>query len=235
MSSAVSPDRIRDAVAQATTMQAPVGAWSAIEKRIGARETVLLPAAPDLPSEQVPAMRSVRLPRRGLAAAMIVLTAGGAAAAIAGVGAIRNMQHSIDRTSAGDQTSAPAKPVAPVPTPTELALDGNTNLNVDIASSAHGVTLRVRVGAERDAIVRATGYAAAANFRIAPGSLKIENAGPGEITLVLPATSHVTRVTIDGRLWIEKRGRDLRILGPAVDTTGLDFVVAVPTRSINRP
>jgi hypothetical protein len=125
--------------------------------------------------------------------------------------------------------SAHAAP-APVAEPSSagiaiLPMDGSVRIVL------HGVNpaLRVRVRLTEGEIVdvRATGAAADAQFRTGPGRISISDAGAGEIQIALPHTVARATVLVGNKPYLVKEDHQIRVLAPAADTAGAEFVFTV--------
>lgn len=137
---------------------------------------------------------------------------------------------------AGDVTVSETRVPATAPTPgpaAEPSSAGIAILPVDgavrIVFNHADPTLRVRVRlAEGETVdVRAIGAAANAQFRTGPGRISITDAGTGEIQIALPHTVARATVLVGSKPYLIKEGHQIRVLAPAADTAGAEFVFSV--------
>lgn len=161
--------------------------------------------------------------RRALAtaAAILLLVAGGAAAAIPGSPVRVWVEHSVDAVTglfAGTPAvdAAADSPVVPLARPGVAVEPLNGRVHVAILEPAEGVEVRVRV---TDATVAAVSVREA-GFRTGRGRIEVLAPAAGELLVEIPRSARSARVEVDGRPMLEKRGADLHLLVPAVDTAG---------------
>jgi len=206
---------------------APAGAWEAIRERFERGDVVLLP-----PLEEPPARATRR--RAAWAAALVLLAAGGAAAAVPSSPvrdwlarawtAVRAPAPEAPPTDAAPEAAEPAAPEA------VLLVTADAGA-ITIAVERPGADVRIRVrewdGAEAE--VRATGAAADATFRSAPGRLVIVEPQSGEIRLALPAAVERATIEVDGVAYVVKSGGSLQVLAPGASSAGAEIVL--PARS----
>lgn len=161
--------------------------------------------------------------RRALAtaAAILLLVAGGAAAAIPGSPVRVWVERSVDAVT-GLFSGAPAVnaaadgPVVPLARPGVAVEPLDGRVHVAILEPAEGVEVRVRI---TDATVAAV-TVSEAGFRTGRGRIEVLAPAAGELIVEIPRSARSARVEVDGRPMLEKRGADLHLLVPAVDTAG---------------
>ena len=206
---------------------APAGAWEAIRERFERGDVVLLP-----PLEEPPA----RAPRRRAAwpAALVLLAAGGAAAAVP-ASPVRDWI-----VRAWSATRAPAPEALPtdaspgdagsaVPEAVLLVTADAGAITIAVERPGADLRIRVREWHTAEAEVRATGAAAGAIFRSAPGRLVIAEPRSGEIQVTLPAAAERVTLEVDGMTYLVKSAGVLRVLAPGALSAGGEIVL--PTRS----
>jgi hypothetical protein len=111
--------------------------------------------------------------------------------------------------------AAPA-PAAPVPAPAagvSILPDGGA-VRVVLNGAARGLVVRTRLTGGELVEVSATGAAAGARFRTAPGRIEVLDAGAGEIRIALPRDAEAAVVEVDGRVYVAKEGAELRVTPP---------------------
>ncbi|HEY7768499.1 MAG TPA: hypothetical protein VIB55_10100, partial [Longimicrobium sp.] len=90
-----------------------------------------------------------------------------------------------------------------------------------------GLRVRVRLADAEHVDVRATGAAADAQFRTAPGRVSITGAAEGEIVIALPRAVRRAAIVVGDRTYMTKDGEQLHVLAPAADTAGAEIVFPV--------
>ncbi len=202
------------------------------------------PAAPPppatVPAAAASASRAARRAQRapgswpGLrrAAALVLALAGVASATLA-------MPLILDRLSrdAAEREAPPASapprstetvPAAPPPVTgvSILPVDGAAAVDVDAPDPALRIRVRLVDAAELE--VRAVGQGAVgAVFQPRPGALRVRDAGPGELELLLPRGVPRITVRVDGEPYLVKEGGQIRVLGPAADSADSEVVLRV--------
>lgn len=92
-------------------------------------------------------------------------------------------------------------------------------IRVVLSAPSPDLQVRTRVTTEPRAAVYATGDAAGARFRTAPGRVEVIGAGPGELEVSLPASATSAYVEVNGRVYVAKDGRLLRVFAPHASGT----------------
>lgn len=235
---------VRGTAAEATALPAPAGAWERISGRLAAGESVLLPLAADRPA--MAARRWTRSPT--LRAALLVLgLAGVGSAAVPGSPLRAWIARVIPGIAGADLGTGGAATVAPQPsTPDPTAgapTPAATRLLVPLVDGALAVRIerphpdlriRVRVGSEPELLVHASGGAAGGRFRTGAGRLTIEEAGPGEVVLGVPAGAGRVSLEVDGQVYLLKEAGRVEVLVPVADTVGSEFIFS-PRRGGGAP
>jgi hypothetical protein len=170
-----------------------------------------------------------------LKAALLVLTVTGAAVAVAVPGSpVREwISETVlaPREEARPVLAPEERPVAEAPAeraPTGVyILPDEGRVRVVLSAPSPDLTVRTRLTTEPRAEVYATGDAAGARFRTAPGRVEIVGAGPGEIHVALPATATAAYVEVDGRVSVAKEGDRLRVFAPGAESTAGETVFRV--------
>jgi len=162
--------------------------------------------------------------RRALlrAAALVALVAGAASAAVPGTPINRWLR---DTTGLEPHAEIPTEqPVArrasPAPAPPAPAsgvsiFPEDGSVRVVLNDPSRGLKLRARLQPGGRAEVAAAGDASDARFRTGPGRIEVSDAGPGEVTVVLPAEATAAVVEVDGRTVVAKDGDRLVALAGA--------------------
>ena len=109
--------------------------------------------------------------------------------------------------------TAPA-PVAHAPAAGVSILPDGGAVRVVLNGAARGLLVRARLSGGELAEVSASGAAAAARFRTAPGRIEVLGAGAGEIRIDLPRAAEAAVVEVDGRVYVAKEGAELRVTTP---------------------
>jgi hypothetical protein len=155
------------------------------------------------------------------AAGLVALLAGAASAAVPGTPVHRWL---LEGTSKSEPTvRAPAAPVVrpdatPAPASGVSIFPEEGEVRVILHGPARGLRVRTRLVEGGRAEVAATGAAVGARFRTGPGRIEVTSAGPGEVSIVLPAEATAAVVEVDGRTVMAKDGDRLRALGGATAT-----------------
>lgn len=159
------------------------------------------------------------LPR---AAVLVLAVAGAAAAAVVPGSPVREW---VERVAVQPRAAEPALP-APAPSPAPAApavapkavsiLPEDGKVRIAVTGSSAELRVRARLADEAHAQVTATGAAASARFRTAPGRIEIVGAGPGEVVVDLPRGARAAFVEVNGRVVAAKEGGALRSLAPRV-------------------
>jgi hypothetical protein len=169
-------------------------------------------------------------------AAVLVLGAAGVASAAVAVPLIRDW---LSAGSARDEAPAAVPATPPAAAAKEgteapphvagvsiLPLDGAAAVDVDAPDPALQIRIRVVDSPELEA--RAVGSAAAgAVFHPRPGRLRVQNAGAGELELLLPRDVPRITVRVDGEPYLVKEGAQIRVIGGAADSARSDAEVVL--------
>lgn len=118
-------------------------------------------------------------------------------------------------------TAAPA--VVPLPKAVSILPDAG-RVRVVVSGSSPELRVRTRLTDGPNAEVHATGSAASARFRTAPGRIEVVGAGPGEVVVHLPASARAAFLEVNGRVYAAKEGATLRSLQPRVDGSAIEPV-----------
>ena len=222
MSDSQMVDDLRACVAALPTARVPEHVWQRIDARIRNRDIVLLPL------ENAPRPR-IRTPRL-VAAALVVVLAGGVAAAVT-FDLFRDWVR--DLVSDASAPAIPEQPsaVSEVPTltpPVMLRLDADESgrLRVDFIGPSADLQLRVILTEGPSMEISASGPAAAAQFRSSRGRIVVTNPASGVVLLKVPRSTRAVDITVDGRVLMSKRGASVRLTVPA-DTSGAEFILPV--------
>lgn len=153
------------------------------------------------------------------AASLTLLLAAAASAAVPGV------REWVARTV--DPAPQPAMPSAEEasPTPAMEALPVGVSLvptgRVDVVvTGLDGTTLRLAETDDSSVGVTALGAVTDPVFRTAPGRIEVRGAVGGEVTIELPRSLLEARVVVDGEVYAEKEGGELRVRVPATSEDG---------------
>ncbi|HEX8672312.1 MAG TPA: zf-HC2 domain-containing protein [Longimicrobium sp.] len=155
-----------------------------------------------------------------LRAAMLLVALGGVAFAAVPGSPLREW-------IAGDAPAAPARPELPalkpkaapapaMPAPAagvSILPDGGA-VRVVLNGAAKGLVVHARITSGELVEVSASGAAAGARFRTAPGRIEVLDAGAGEIRIALPRGADAAVVEVDGRVYVAKEGAELRVSPP---------------------
>jgi hypothetical protein len=162
-------------------------------------------------------LRRERSSRRPLlAAALIIMFVAGAGAAIPGSPVREWLLRSFDVV-----TGTSEEPVG-VPTPADGA--GPSAISVQprdgvvrilITEPAPETLIRLRLLDKGPASV----FSVDGRYRTAPGEIEVLDAGPGEVVVLLPKSTPLARVELNGHLVAVKEGPDLKLLIPAADSS----------------
>jgi hypothetical protein len=99
--------------------------------------------------------------------------------------------------------------------------DGEVRVLVERASPA--LRIRVRLADQPRISVRGTGGAADARFRLSRGRVTVEDAGAGELEVVIPRVTERAIISVGGRRVLVKQGEEVHVLVPA-DSVGTEIV-----------
>ncbi|HEY0025660.1 MAG TPA: hypothetical protein VGB24_22425 [Longimicrobium sp.] len=118
-----------------------------------------------------------------------------------------------------------APPAAVVPLPKAVSIFPDAGrVRVVVSGSSPELRVRTRLTDGPNAEVHATGSAASARFRTAPGRIEVVGAGPGEVVVHLPASARAAFLEVNGRVYAAKEGAVLRSLQPRVDGSAAEPV-----------
>lgn len=141
------------------------------------------------------------------AAVLVLVAAGGSAAAVPGSPVrgwiARSLEAVADLFNRG---RPPAEPTGAV--------------EIRLTEPAPDATIRVRL-VDGD---RAGVWSDGARYRSGPGRIEVISPGPGEVRIELPRSARSARVEIDGRVLLVKEGADLRLLAPALDSSEAELL-----------
>jgi hypothetical protein len=118
---------------------------------------------------------------------------------------------------------APVSPPAEAPSAGVSVDAADGELRVLVERSSPQLRIRVRLADQPRMSVRAMGEAAGARFRMGRGRVSVEDAGAGELEVVIPRTAERASLSVDGRRFLLKQGEELRVLVPA-DSLGTEIV-----------
>jgi anti-sigma factor RsiW len=169
-------------------------------------------------------------------AAILVLAVAGIASATLPGSPLRAWLE--DRFGSGGEVTAPvarapSTPPAPDNRPVaeaEIAsagvaiLPAGDSVRIVLTNADPALRIRVRLAEGEIVDVRATGAAADAQFRTGPGRISITDAGTGEIQIALPHTVARATVLVGTKPYLIKEGHQVRVLAPAADTAGAEFI-----------
>jgi hypothetical protein len=99
--------------------------------------------------------------------------------------------------------------------------DGEVRILVERPSPE--LRIRVRLDDQPRLSVRGTGGAADARFTLGRGRVSVEDAGAGELEVVIPRATERAIISVDGRRVLVKQGEELHVLVPA-DSVGTEIV-----------
>ncbi|MFQ5889501.1 MAG: anti-sigma factor family protein [Gemmatimonadota bacterium] len=173
-----------------------------------------------------PRPRRVRPPRpwRTLArAAVLVLALAGVASAVIPGSPVRSW---VAALHLGGKEEAPIVPTVGREEPAPEGERGPAGvsvlpdagvLRILLTNFAPESSVRVRLvdGAEAHVEV---GEDAEARFRIGPGRIEVSGSGRGDLVVDLPRSALEATVEVEGRIAVMKKGKQLRLLRPAVDS-----------------
>jgi len=109
--------------------------------------------------------------------------------------------------------AAPA-PAAPASAAGVSILPDGGAVRVVLNGAAPGLVVHARITSGELVEVSASGAAAGARFRTAPGRIEVLDAGAGEIRIALPRGADAAVVEVDGRVYVAKEGAGLRVTPP---------------------
>ena len=197
----------------------------------GARASALL-GLTDVAAPVLPAQLAFQRRRRGRlagfrqalprAAALVVALAGVAAAAVVPGSPVREWVEGIgiaERPEAPEAVAPPPAPVTPAPALAPKAVSlapAEGRIRVLVTGASPELRIRVRMADAPRAEVLATGAAASARFRTAPGRIEVVGAGPGEVVVHLPSSAGAASVEVGGRVVAAVEDGVLRALAPRV-------------------
>jgi hypothetical protein len=213
----------RQQAQQATELTPPLQAWGAIAQRIQNNDVVLVPAQETRPADRAGLRRLALI-------TLALLAAGSAVAALGTRLPLRRFFSSLFEPAAPatSPATAPRSDSAAAGAVMEITVAPESDaVAIHIDAPRAGLRLRVRLSESAAVGIRATGAAAAAQFRSGPGRIVIARAGLGDITIDVPRTLRNVRIDVDGQTWVEKLGASFRITAPAADTSGAEFLIPV--------
>ena len=122
--------------------------------------------------------------------------------------------------------STPAGPPPPVAGVSIAPLHGAATVDVDAPDPA--LRIRIRLVDTPEVEARAVGSGAGeAVFHPRPGRLRVQNAGAGELELLLPRSASRITVRVDGEPYLVSEGGQIRVLGPAAESADSEVVLRV--------
>jgi anti-sigma factor RsiW len=201
-----------------------------------------LPPQPIVTGSAVPSFRTARREQQrggwtpaARRAAVLVLGVAGVASASLGVPLLREWLRGYDAARATVPTSSPRSAETPSavvePAPVSgvsIPADGGS-VTVDVDAPDPGLRIRVRLVDAAELEARATGAASGAVYHPRRGRLRVQNAGAGELELLLPRSVPRITVRVDGEPYLVKEGGQIHVLGPAAgDSAGSEVVLRVP-------
>ena len=227
------------AVREETAWELPEGAWDGVLARRAAGERVVLPVAD--PAAPRPVRGTGGAPVRALPrAAILVLGVAGIASASLLASPLRSLWEDVRQSGPAPAVVAPpggpgegsgSPPAVPraaeAPTAGMLVQPSRGAVEVAIEQPHPDVRIRVRLGEGTRAGIRATGAASGALFRTGPGRAAIVQPGPGEVLIELPRDLRSAVLRVDGKAYLRKEGRELRVLVPDTDTAGAELILRV--------
>lgn len=125
---------------------------------------------------------------------------------------------------------APAPEATPVSnaTPAEAGLmvqPENGRVIVSVESPAAGLVARVRLASGPRVAILASGEAATARFRTAPGRVDVVTPGAGELVIDVPASLLEMTLEVDGRVVVAMAGGELTASGGTINGARNEVVV----------
>jgi len=98
---------------------------------------------------------------------------------------------------------------------------------VSFTGASEGLRIRLHVHDGDEVEVLTSGGAEQARFHTAPERIEVRDAGRGEASVEIPRGLAEFTLEVDGRVFMAKRGEDLRFPGPPADTVGPAIVFEV--------
>lgn len=175
----------------------------------------------------------VRAAHRSLPrAALFVLAIGGIASATVPGSPVRGWAESLwEEPDTAEPPQAGREVAASTPGPKEvtagvLIAPADGELHVFVEHPSPDLRIRVRLADQAEMVVRGHAGAADASFRIGRGQVRVEEAGAGELEVVIPRAVQRASISVDGRRLLLKEGEDLHTL-LAGSGLGADLVFPV--------
>lgn len=225
---------LKAAVREVTASPVPEGAWAKVRARRAMGEQIILPAS-DVASPRRRAPFSVQAARTLRRAAVLVVGVAGVASATIPGSPVREWLSEIWQQSTEANADDAALPIAISPASTGVEpptagmsvqpVDGEVRITLESPDSA--ARIRIRISGSDQVMVRTRGGAAGALFRTGPGWIGIVGAGPGEIRIDLPRSTHRATLLVNGTPYLVKDGEQIRVLAPRADTVGAEFILGV--------
>ena len=189
---------------------APGVTADAVRRRAGKR-----PEATREASVITPLRRERGSRRPLLAAALIIMFVAGAGAAIPGSPVREWLLRSFDSPATAEEPATIVE--APdSPGPSAISVQPRDGVvRIRITEPAPETLIRLRL-LDRGA---ASVFSEDGRYRTAPGEIEVLDAGPGEVVVLLPRSTPLARVELNGHLVAVKEGPDLRLLIPAADSS----------------
>lgn len=100
-------------------------------------------------------------------------------------------------------------------------------MSVSFTGASEGLRIRLHVHDGEEVEVLTSRGAEQARFHTAPDRIEVRDAGRGEASIEIPRGLAEFTLEVDGRVYMAKRGEDLRFPGPPADTVGPAIVFEV--------
>ena len=158
------------------------------------------------------------------AAILILLVAAAASAAVPGSPVrewiVRAVEPAPVEAPAPAVEPVPEPAPAPAPVPAGVSLAAGSPVEVAL-NGMDGSTLRLVETEGERVVVSTAGAEVDPSFRTATGTLEVHDGVGGEITVEWPASLETARLVVDGELYAEKAGGELRIHVPTGTVEGV--------------
>ena len=216
--------RVRDIATKATALRAPADSWARIAARVSAGEEVIVPVRAQTPPMRAPYMRVA-------AVSALVITAAVAAATIPG----SPLKKWLDRNTGAEAVTPPVVAPRTVEQPPELATTFIVTpvdelVIISFLNPQEMTRVHVEFVETSEVYVRARGEAANASFRSSEGKLTVAQANGGDVHVAIPRSLAHVRVEVNGTAYFIKRNGQVRVLAPAADTAGSEYVLPIGRR-----
>lgn len=178
---------------------------------------------PSLPHRSGGQRRRVWVPLARAAVLLLVLA--GAASAVIPGSPVREWVAALVRPAEREPSLPAVGPVAvPDPGPPVAELPASISaptregeIHISVTGFDPESSVRVRLVEEPEARVEVSA-GAQPRFRVGSGRIEVEGSGPAHLRVDLPRATTEATVEIDGRLAVLKRGGELQLLRPALDS-----------------